>query len=193
MRIIKDIDPIYDTEKYDVILIGTSISCALASGIQGKIGRKYPYVVEANDKQPYRDNRRLGTRLTLKKEGNPIISLCYICKFVNSSMETIIYESLENCLATANAEFKGKKVLMTVMGGTKFDGNGDKEKCLKIIEENTKDLNVDVYDYEQLTTVQEKYNICHELYVYRQEHNIKMTKNEKIEERERIFKERFVY
>lgn len=192
MRIIKDVDPIYEVEKYDVILVGTSISGSLASGLQGKIARKYPYVDKENDLQPYRDNRRLGTRLTLKEKGNPIISLCYISKYNQNNMHTTLYDSLENCLATANAEFKGKKVLTTIMGGTKVDGNGDREKCLKIIEENTKDLNIDVYDYEQISAYTERQKICGEIYTYNKEHNIKMNKKELLALREQKFKEHFV-
>lgn len=192
MKIIKDVDPIYDTEKYDVILVGTSISGSMASGLQGKIARKYPYVDKENDLQPYRDNRRLGTRLTLKKEGNPIISLCYISKFNMNNRETVLYDSLENCLATANAEFKGKKVLTTIMGSTKVDGNGDRDKCLKIIEENTKDLDIDVYDYEQISAFDERQKICGEIYKYNRENNIKLNKKGLLELRTKKFKEHFV-
>jgi hypothetical protein len=41
------------------------------------------------------------------------------------------------------------------LGSTKFDGKGDKEKCLKIIEESTKDLDLYVYDFEQITIKEE--------------------------------------
>lgn len=45
--------------------------------------------------------------------------------------------------------------MTTIIGSTKFDGKGDKEKCLKIIEENTKDLDLYVYDYEQISISEE--------------------------------------
>lgn len=86
LKIIKDIDPINITDEYDVLLIGTSIACSLTNGLQGKIANKYPYVDEANNKLPYRDNRRLGKRLTLKEDGKPIISLLFICKFMDKDM-----------------------------------------------------------------------------------------------------------
>lgn len=192
MNIIKDVDPIFSADKYDVILVGTSTACSLASGFQGKIIRKYPYVDEANDKQTYRDNRRLGTRLTLKKDGNPIISLCYISKFNMAKKPTTNYESLENCLATANAEFKGKKVMTTVMGSTKLDGMGDKEKCLEIIEANTKDLDIDVYDYEQMTAQQERRLLYRKLYNEEKEKGIKWIKDEFKVRAEQKFKENYV-
>lgn len=189
MKVIKDVDPINFVNEYDVILVGTSISCSMASGFQGKLIRKYPYVDEANDKQPYKDNRRLGTRLTLEHEGNPIISICYISKYNTSKNPTIDYDALTNCLATANAEFKGKKVLTTVMGGTKIDGYGDKEKCLQIIKENTKDLNIDVYDYEQMTAQKERRKICGEVF---REYGRMLPQEEFKELIEKLFKERFV-
>lgn len=192
MTIIKDKEPIYETEKYDVVLVGTSISCSLSSGFQGKIAHKYPYVDAENDKQPYRDNRRLGKRLTLAKENYPIISLCYICKYNNCKIETTDYEALETCLSTANAEFKGKRVLTTIMGGTKVDGNGNKEKCLQIIEDNTKDLIIDVYDYEQISATEERRRICGKLFDYHKQNNIRLTKKVLREEREKLFKENFV-
>lgn len=73
----------------------------------------------------------------------------YICNYPTTKQETLDYDALDRCLKTANAEFKGKKVLMTIVGSSEFDGNGDRDKCLKLIEENTKDLDVTIYDYEQ--------------------------------------------
>lgn len=158
MNIIKDKDPIWETEKYDVILVGTSIYCMLTNGFQSKIRFKYPYVDDANNKTPFGDKRKLGKRLTVEpiEDGQPIISLLYIANYPHSKRVFVDYEALENALATANAEFKGKKVMTTLLGESAFDGNGDREKLLKIIEENTKDLDLDVYDYKQLPRLREK-------------------------------------
>ena len=41
LTFIKDQDLIYDTEKYDVILVGTSIYCDLKTGFQSKMRYKY--------------------------------------------------------------------------------------------------------------------------------------------------------
>lgn len=192
MRIIKEKDPIFYTDDYDVILVGTSISCSLASGFQGKMGRKYPYIDEANDKQPYRDNRRLGTRLTLRKKGKPIISLMYVSKYNDSRNVTIDYDALENCLSTANAEFKGKKVLTTVVGSTKVDGNGDAEKCLEILEKYTKDLDLDVYDCEQLSRSEEASRLIHTLTDKWISEKIKTTKAQRIEEKQKLLEENYL-
>ena len=136
MNIIKDKDPIWETEKYDVILVGTSIYCMLTNGFQSKIRFKYPHVDDANNKTPFGDKRKLGKRLTVEpiEDGQPIISLLYIANYPHSKRVFVDYEALENALATANAEFKGKKVMTTLLGESAFDGNGDREKLLKIIE-----------------------------------------------------------
>ncbi len=147
MNIVKDKDLIWDTDKYDVILVGTSIYNLLTQGFQSKMAVKYPYILEPNNSTPYADKRKYGKRLTI--QGEPIISLMYICGYPHSKRDYLNYEALENCLATANGEFKGKKVATTILGTSPFDGNGDRERCLEIIEENNKNLNLTVYDYKQ--------------------------------------------
>lgn len=147
IKIVKDKDPIWDTDNFDVILIGTSTLNRLTNGFQSKIRYKYPFVEEANQKTKYGDAAKLGTRLTVGEK--PIISLMYICNYASSALNNVDYDALTKCLKTANAEFKGKSVLMTIVGASEFDGNGDKDKCLEIIKENTEDLNVTIYDYVQ--------------------------------------------
>ena len=153
MNIIKDKDPIGFTDDYDVVLVGTSIYCMLSNGFQSKIRFKYPEVDEANDSTPYGDRRKLGKRLTM--DGKPIISLLYIAGYPNSRRDYLDYEALKTSLLTATAEFKGKKVMTTVLGSSKFDGNGDKDKILAIMEECTVGLDIDVYDYYQMSRTEE--------------------------------------
>ena len=147
LKIIKDKDPIWDTDKFDVILIGTSIYNQLNGGFQSKMKYKYPIVDEKNRETKYADFSKLGTRITINN--TPIISLMYICGYPRPNIDTVDYDSLTKCLLTANAEFRGKKVLTTILGSSQFDGNGDKDKCLKIIKDSTKDLDITLYDYEQ--------------------------------------------
>ena len=147
LKIIKDKDPIWDTDKFDVILIGTSIYNQLNGGFQSKMKYKYPIVDEKNRETKYADFSKLGTRITIND--TPIISLMYICGYPRPNIDTVDYDSLTKCLLTANAEFRGKKVMATILGSSQFDGNGDKDKCLKIIEDSTKDLDITLYDYEQ--------------------------------------------
>lgn len=147
LKIIKDKDPIWETDKFDVILIGTSIYNQLNGGFQSKMKYKYPIVDEKNRETKYADFSKLGTRITIND--TPIISLMYICGYPRPNIDTVDYDSLTKCLLTANAEFRGKKVMATIIGSSQFDGNGDKDKCLKIIEDSTKDLDITLYDYEQ--------------------------------------------
>ena len=158
MNIIKDKDLIWDTDKYDVILVGTSIYNLLTQGFQSKLTMKYPYILDANNSTPYADKRKYGKRLTI--QGTPIISLMYICGYPHSKRDYLNYEALEHCLATANAEFKGKNVATTILGTSLFDGNGDRERCMKIIEDNTDKLNLTVYDFPQYNRRKEIAMVC---------------------------------
>jgi hypothetical protein len=154
ITIIKDKEPIYDTDNFDAVLLGVSTHNMFMGNFQSKMAVKYPIIESVNNSTPYGDIRKLGKRITVD-DIKPIISLMYICKYPSRKDNFIDYDALEKCLKTANSEFKGKKVLTTVLGSTKFDGKGDKEKCMKIIEENTKDLDLYVYDYEQITIKEE--------------------------------------
>jgi hypothetical protein len=44
----------------------------------------------------------------------------------------------------------------TVIGCTKWDGNGDRERVIKMMEEDLTDVDVDVYDYRQLSVQEVK-------------------------------------
>lgn len=158
MNVVKDKDLIWDTDKYDVILVGTSIYNLLTQGFQSKMRLKYPEILDANNSTPYADKRKYGKRVTV--DGNPIISLMYICGYPHSKRDYLNYEALEHCLSTANAEFKGKNVATTLLGTSLFDGNGDREKCMEIIESTTKDLNLTVYDFPQYNRRKEIAMVC---------------------------------
>ena len=149
MEIIKGKDAIFETDKYDVILIGTSVYDILSCGFQGKVARKYPHVAEANHKQNYGDLRRLGTRVTVEKEGCPIVSLLYICRYPKKGLKSLDYDALEKCLATSAMEFRNKRIITTVMGASDFDGEGSKRKVLNMMRKAFEGMDVDVYDYPQ--------------------------------------------
>ena len=148
LNIIKDKEPIWETDKYDVILVGTSIYCMLTNGFQSKMRLKYPYIDAINDSTNYGDSRKLGKRMTI--QGKPIISLMYIANYPHRKRVFVDYDALEHAMATANAEFKGKKVLTTMLGCSRFDGNGDRDKVLEILKANSYNMDLDVYDYIQL-------------------------------------------
>ena len=153
LKIVKDKDPIWETDNFDVILIGTSIYNQLNGGFQSKIKYKYPIVDEKNRETKYADFSKLGTRITIND--TPIISLMYICGYPRPNIDTVDYDSLTKCLLTANAEFRGKKIMATIIGSSQFDGNGDKDKCLKIIKDSTKDLDITLHEYEQKKRIDE--------------------------------------
>lgn len=179
LKIVKDRDPIWETDDFSVLLIGTSIYNNLSGGFQSKIRFKYPEVNVSNNKTKYGDLSKIGTRLTIY--GTPKISLLYICGYQRPNKDTVDYKALEHCLRTANAEFKGEKVLSTILGHSFFEGNGDKEKCLKILEDNTPDLDITVYDYEQKKRRTEIY----EQQKYLQ--SLKYTDKEKFEKLNSVF------
>lgn len=155
VKIIESDNLINETEKYDAVLVGTSIYCMLTGGFQSKMRFKYPFLDEENNKLPYGDSRRLGTSLIFT-DMRPCISLMYMCKYPNSQRVTVDYRALENCLMRANAEFSGLKVASTVLGTSRFDGNGEREKCLEIIRRCTPNLDLTLYDYVQISRREEE-------------------------------------
>lgn len=156
MNIITDCkDAIFETDKYDVVLVSTTIYSMLHGGFAMKVGNKYPEVTEENDSQPYGDQRRLGTRISVKTNEGPIVSLMYCCQYPTSKKTFIDYEALEKCLRTANAEFKGKKVMCDILGATRFNGNGDRDKCLELMDKCLSNVDLTVYDYMQYSGEEE--------------------------------------
>lgn len=150
MNIIKDKDLIFDTDQYDVILVGTSIYCMLTNGFQSKMALKYPFIEKRNNELPYGDYKKLGTRLTCQEGNSPIISLMFICNYPNKKRAFIDYDALTNCLSTALNEFKGKSIATTVLGSSEFDGNGEKDKIIDIIQNCDYTDNLTLYDYAQI-------------------------------------------
>ena len=154
VEIIRNKEAIYDTDNYDVVLVGISTHNRLMGNFQQKMSVKYPVIEKAINTTPCGDVRKLGKRLTVD-ETKPVICLMFICTYPSRKADFIDYDALEKCMKAANAEFKGKRVMTTVLGSTRFDGRGDKERCLSIIRECAKDIELYVYDYEQITIVDE--------------------------------------
>lgn len=150
MNIIENRDLIFDTDQYDVILVGTSIYCMLTNGFQSKMVLKYPFIEKRNNELPYGDYKKLGTRLICQEGNSPIISLMFICNYPNKKRAFIDYNALTNCLSTALNEFKGKTIATTVLGSSEFDGNGEKDKIIDIIKNCDYTDNLTLYDYVQI-------------------------------------------
>ena len=83
VTIIKDKEAIYDTEKYDVVLLGLSTHNVLMGNFQGKMAVKYPIIEKAYYNTPVGDIRKLGKRITIDDLGDekPKISLMFICTY----------------------------------------------------------------------------------------------------------------
>ena len=153
VNIITGKDAIWFTENYDAVLVGTSIYCMLTNGFQSKMAIKYPYIDNINNNTKYGDERKLGKRMTI--QGKPVISLLYIAKFPHCKRVFLDYDALEHSLETANAEFRGKQLMTTMLGCTRFDGNGDSEKVMEIINKTMTDVDLDIYDYPQIDKYKE--------------------------------------
>lgn len=155
---IKDVDLFPEIEKYDVVLIGTNIYNILGNGIQRKIRKKYPVVHNANIKTKYADKNKLGTVLTVDI-GGTLIVLCYITGYPNArpdlKTDYLDYDALKKCMEYVNKVFKDKKVATTLIGGSRFDGNGDKNKIISILEQSCSDINLTVYDFFQMSRDEE--------------------------------------
>jgi len=158
VKIIEGKDLYDEINKYDIILIGTNIYCSMSQGFQRKVMLNYPYVQDMNMETKYGDETKLGTIIECKKNENPTFVLCYINKGnfrPDLKSDYLSYESLEKCIKLINVLYKGKKIACTVMGASKFDGNGNKEKIIDILSQNSPNLDLYVYDYTQLSRSEE--------------------------------------
>ena len=158
MVIFENKDLFDDIGEYDVILIGTNIYCNLSQGLQRKVMLNYPFVQDKNMSTKYGDEKKLGTILECKKENSPIFVLMYINRGnfrPDISKEYLDYEALENSLKLVNILYKNKKIASTVLGNSRFEGYGNKDKILKMMSDFLPDVDLTVYDYEQLSRSEE--------------------------------------
>ena len=155
ITIIKDIELIQDVDKYDTIFIGTNVYGCMSQGAQRDIALKFNYCREANFAQKYGDTSRLGSLLETSEDGKPTIVLLYMYKGFDyrksKNDEYLDYDLLEKCLIKANELYKGRRVATTLIGCSRFDGNGNRDRVLEILERTMTDIDLVVYDYHQLT------------------------------------------
>lgn len=155
--IIKDVDIMQDIEKYDIILCPAHINNSLSNGVQRDIALNYPHVQKANYSTKYGDPNKLGTILECKEENEPTFVLVYIFKFYphkktkGEIIDFCSYESLEKCLKLINSRYKGLNIACPLLGCSRFDGNGDRDKVLSMMTDICSDINLTVYDYHQLS------------------------------------------
>ena len=159
INVIKDVDLFDHVNEYDAVLIGTNTYCTMSQGIQLKVMLEYPYVYEKNLETKYADPEKLGTLLECKSEGEPTFCLYFITNSYNFRPDLnnvfISYESVEKCLKLVNILYRGKKIATTILGSSRFDGNGDKDKIMEIFEKTITDVDLTIYDYEQKSRAEE--------------------------------------
>lgn len=158
LKIVKDVDLIYDVKKYDLILVGTSIMNCLGNGFQYKVALNFPEVFDASKTaSKYGDQNKLGKVDVV--ESNPNFALCYITKGrynPKKKPDCLEYESLRKCLNIIKKYYSDKKIATTIMGHSPFEGGGDKDRILEIFDEVLGDVDVTIYDYEQRPIRDEK-------------------------------------
>ena len=164
IKVVKDIDLYDHVGEFDVVLVGTNNYHIMSHGIQLNIMLNYPYVYDKNLETKYGDPEKLGTILECKSEGEPTFCLCFICggNFrPDLNKDYLSYESLEKCLKLVNILYKGKKVAATLLGTSRFDGNGDRDKVMEIFNNSIKDIDLTIYDYHQKSRSEQLGEIYH--------------------------------
>ena len=159
INVIKDVD-IYDHfNEYDVILIGTNVYCTMSQGIQLKVMLNYPYVYNKNLETKYGDVAKMGTILECVNDGEPTFCLCFITKGYNFrpdlESDYLSYESLEKCLKLVNICYRGKKIATTLLGSSRFDGNGNRDRIYEIFGNCLTDVDCTIFDYFQKSRAEE--------------------------------------
>lgn len=157
ITIIKDKFLIEDIKKYQIVLVPMSVNNSMNSGFAYEIGLNFPAIKEKVQTTPYGDRRKFGTVSVFKDDG---ITFC-IC-FMHTGgqskqFEYVKYDSLADCLDLININFNGETIVSPILGSTKYDGRGDKEKIIGIFEEHCPDINLILYDYEERNFMDEIY------------------------------------
>jgi hypothetical protein len=158
ITIIKDVDLFEHVNEYEAVLIGTSTYCTMSQGIQLKVMLDYPYAYNKNLETKYGDPQKLGTLLECTSDGEPTFCLCFIYEGnfrPDLKKDYLSYESLEKCLSLVNILYKGKRIATTLLGASRFDGNGDRDKIMEIFERTLKDVDITIYDYFQRSRAEE--------------------------------------
>lgn len=158
INIIKDVDLFEHVDEYEAVLIGTGTYCTMSQGIQLKVMLNYPYVYDKNLETKYGSLDKLGTILECEHEKDPKFCLCFIYEGnfrPDIRKDYLSYESLEKCLSLVNILYKGRNIATTLLGASRFDGNGDRDKIMEIFERTLTDVNVTIYDYFQKSRAEE--------------------------------------
>ena len=140
---------------HEVILVGTNQNCSMAQGFQRFVMLNYPYVQEKNLTTNYGDTRKLGLTMHVEKqEEDPEFCICYMYRHntrPDLKTDTVAYDALEQCLEHVASFYSGRNIGTTLMGASKFEGGGDRNRILDIFHKvfDKENVMVTVYDYEQ--------------------------------------------
>ena len=155
VTIIKDVDLSKEINKYDLLIVTTHTYCSMYNGFEREVALDYPDVLDANLATKYADSNKMGTIIECSKDNEPTFILAFICrgypkiKTKGELPDFLSYESLEKCLKLINVRYKGRTIACPMIGCSRFDGNGNKEKVLEIINNTLTDVDVVIYDYFQ--------------------------------------------
>lgn len=176
---------IYNVGRYNVVLVGMGVNNSFSRGFPSHIGASFPKVKEEeNRKSPYGDRRKYGTVMPIVADGVRFC-MCYVHDGGYKGGEYIHYDSLRECLSRVACDYGGKKIASPLIGASPHDGNGDRDKIIKTYEEIFRDVDIDVYDYEDTTLGDEAYRaFCEAKRKYRAK---EITRKEFSYERNRFF------
>lgn len=153
ISVIKDVDLIEHVDKYDVILVGTNTYHVMGNGFQRKVRVNYPDTYTLNMRTKYGDINKLG--MVVCTSGKPVFALCFITHGYNfrpdKNPDYLDYGALESCIKYVNKTQAGLNIATTMVGCSKFDGNGNKERVFDILSKNSDNINLFIYDYEQIS------------------------------------------
>ena len=138
----------------------------MSQGLQLKVMLDYPYVYERNLGTKYGDKDKLGTLLECRSDNEPTFCLCFITEGYNFrpdlAKDYLSYEALDKCLKLANVLYGGKHIACPLLGSSRFDGNGDRDRIIDLFKSNLKDVDVTIYDYFQKSRQEEMKEIREE-------------------------------
>lgn len=137
---------------YDVILVPMGIHNAFSTGFCYEVGLNFPSVKEKEKEgSPYGDRRKYGT-LFPAKVGKTTFCLCYIHNTgfkKDKDGRFLNLDALKTCLFSVRDRFGGRKIASPVLGAEQCDGNWDRGEIISLFESIFKEVDIDLYDYEQ--------------------------------------------
>ena len=142
-------------DDHEVILVGTNQNCSMAQGFQRFVMLNYPHVQKVNEGTNYGDTRKFGLTMHVDpQEDSPEFCICYMYRHntrPDLTKDTVVYRALEECLEHVAAFYAGRNVGTTLMGASKYEGNGDRDKILEMFHKvfDNESINLTVYDYTQ--------------------------------------------